>query len=107
MKHPHAWNWDRKGGSTNYVRFRKMRCAEWSLHERKMFIKFWLENLVGRNILEDLDRDRRIILKCVLKVGWEVVALMYLAQDNVQWQVLVVTVTNFWVQQKVGNFFRS
>jgi hypothetical protein len=29
--------------------------------------KFWLENLKGRDHLEDLGVDKRIILKCILE----------------------------------------
>jgi hypothetical protein len=50
---------------------------------------FWLENLKGRNLLEELGADMNIILKCIL--GKDDVK-MQLAQDWDQWRDLVNTV---------------
>jgi hypothetical protein len=67
--------------------------------------KFWLENLKGRDHLEDLHVDGRKIFKSDLReTGWEDVDLIYLAQDRDQWQMLVNTVMNLGVPQKSGNF---
>jgi hypothetical protein len=37
------------------------------------------------------DVDGRIILKWILKIGWEVVDWIHLAQDRDLWRVLVIT----------------
>jgi hypothetical protein len=59
-----------------------------------MYTKFWLENLKGRDQLEDLAvwvDDNRMDLR---EIGWEDVDLILLAQDRDQWQALVNTVIN-------------
>jgi hypothetical protein len=38
------------------------------------------------------------------KIEWEGVDWMHLAQDRVQWRAVVNTITNLWVQEKVGEF---
>jgi hypothetical protein len=56
---------------------------------------FWLENLKGRDHLEDLYVDNiRINLR---ETGWEGVDWMHLAQDRDQWWALVNAVMNLWV----------
>jgi hypothetical protein len=55
---------------------------------------FWLENLKGRNHLEDLDVDGKIIFMHLREVGWEDVDWMHLVQDRSQWRYLVSTVIN-------------
>jgi hypothetical protein len=48
--------------------------------------QFWLENLKGRDHLEDLGVDGRMILK---KTGCKVIDWMHLAQDRDQWRAFV------------------
>jgi hypothetical protein len=48
-----------------------------------------MENLKGRDHMEDLGVDGRIILEWILGVG---VDWIHLAQDRDQWQTLVNTV---------------
>jgi hypothetical protein len=69
---------------------------------------FWLENLKGKDHLEDQGIDGRIIFEQVLReTGWKSVDLMHLVQDRDWWQALVNTVMNLWVSQKVENFLTS
>jgi hypothetical protein len=57
------------------------------------FILNWLGNLKGRDHLEDLNVDEKIILDWILwKTGWEGVDWIHLAQDRDQWQALVNTI---------------
>jgi hypothetical protein len=50
-----------------------------------MHTKFWLEDLKGRDHLEDLSIDRRIILEWILtEIEWEGVDWICLAQDRDQ-----------------------
>jgi hypothetical protein len=49
-----------------------------------MRAKFWSEILKIKNFLEDLGIDSEIILKLILKVGWEVADWLHLAQGKVQ-----------------------
>jgi hypothetical protein len=49
-----------------------------------------LENLKGRDHLEDLGIDRRIILEWILRdIGWEGVEWIHLGQDRDQWWALL------------------
>jgi hypothetical protein len=52
--------------------------------------KFWSENLNGRDHLEHVGVDRRIILEWVLDVNW-----IHVDQVRVQWWSLVNTIMNF------------
>jgi hypothetical protein len=47
---------------------RRMECVRHAacMGEMRDALKFWWESLKGRDHLEDLDIDRRIILKCIL-----------------------------------------
>jgi hypothetical protein len=62
---------------------------------------FWLENLKGRDHLQDLCIGGKIILHWI---GLEDVYWMQLAQDKDQWQSLVNMVMNLQVPLKSGNF---
>jgi hypothetical protein len=63
-----------------------------------MHTLFWLENLRGRDHLEDLAINGKIILDRMLgKIGWEDVDWMHLSQDNDQWWALVNMVMNLYV----------
>jgi hypothetical protein len=66
-----------------------------------MHTVFCLENLKGRDHLEDLHIDGRIIIDWIgldpWETGWEGVEWMHLAQDRDQWWVLVNMVMNLWV----------
>jgi hypothetical protein len=56
---------------------------------------FWLENLKGRDFLEDLDIDgESSIIMYRRELGWEGVDWIHLAQDRDQWRNLVKTVMN-------------
>jgi hypothetical protein len=44
-----------------------------------------------RDSLQNHEVDRRIILKCLLRVGYEYARLDHLFPDKAQWQVLVKT----------------
>jgi hypothetical protein len=56
---------------------------------------FWLENLNGRDQLEDLGIGGEIILEWILgEIGWEGVDWIHVAQARDQWQVLVKALMN-------------
>jgi hypothetical protein len=56
---------------------------------------FWLENLKGRDQLEDLGMDGKINIRIDLReIWWEGLEWIHLAQDRDQRRVLVNTVTN-------------
>jgi hypothetical protein len=57
---------------------------------------FWLENLKGRNHLEDLGVDGNITMD-LREMGWEVADWMHLSQDRNQWRTLFKAVMNLWV----------
>jgi hypothetical protein len=44
-----------------------------------MHTKFWSENLKGRDDMEDLDMDRRIITEWIVGKRWEMVDWIHLA----------------------------
>jgi len=53
-----------------------------------------MKNLKGTDHLGDTVLDRRIILKCILENSvWR----CELAQNMIQWRVIVNTVMNLWV----------
>jgi hypothetical protein len=54
-----------------------------------MHTKFWSENLEGRDPLEDLDTDRKIMRMHLRETWWEHVNWMHLAQDRDQSQALM------------------
>jgi hypothetical protein len=59
---------------------------------------FWFGNLEKRNHMEDQGVVGKIILQLDLReMEWEGEDGMYLAQDRVQWQVLLNTVMNLQV----------
>jgi hypothetical protein len=63
-----------------------------------MQTKFWLENLQGRDHLEDQGMGEMIILEWILgKIGWEGVGWIHMAQDRDQWWTVVNMVMNLWV----------
>jgi hypothetical protein len=63
-----------------------------------MCTKFWLENLKGKDCLEDPGVDGRIILEWILEreIGWEV-DWIHLAQGRNQWWAVFNTVMNLQV----------
>jgi hypothetical protein len=61
-------------------------------------IQFWWGNLKGRDHLENLGVNGRMILKRILKkTVWYDVDWIDLAQDKDNWWTLVNAVMNFWV----------
>jgi hypothetical protein len=56
-----------------------------------------LENLKGRDHLEDIGIDGRIVLEWILRKQWEGVDCMYLAQDKDWWHTVVNAVMYLWV----------
>jgi hypothetical protein len=55
----------------------------------------WVGSLMGRDHLEDLGVDGRIVLEWILgRMLWEVVDWMHPTQDRDQWQAVVYTVMN-------------
>jgi len=62
---------------------------------RNMCTKFWLEDMKGRDHLEDLGIDGMITLEWILrKLGGESVVWVHMAEDREQWQDLVIIVIN-------------
>jgi len=55
-----------------------------------------VENLKGRDHLEDLGIEEVNIRMYPREIGWESVDWMHLAQDRDQWQALVNMVMNLW-----------
>jgi hypothetical protein len=47
-----------------------------------MHTKFYSENRKERDYLGDIGVDRRIILKCILKIGNVIVDRIHLTQDS-------------------------
>jgi hypothetical protein len=59
----------------------------------------------GKNQLEDEDIDGRIMLTYFKDtVMWEGVDWIHLAQDRVQWRLLVNTVIVLWLKYTAENF---
>jgi hypothetical protein len=59
----------------------------------------------GRDHLEDLGIDGKIILELIL--GKQGVDWLRLTQDRGQWQTVVIMVMSFWVASKVGSFLNG
>jgi hypothetical protein len=53
----------------------------------------WWGNGRERDRLEDLGIDGRILLKLILKIVWEGVDWIHMAQDRVKWQAVLKAVT--------------
>jgi hypothetical protein len=67
-----------------------------------------LESLRGKDHLEDLVIDGRIILKFVfMEVGWEGVNWIHLDQDMDHWQAIVYRVMNLQVLLNARNYLIS
>jgi hypothetical protein len=71
-----------------------------------MYVIFWLENLQGRDHLEDRHRWEDIRMD-IMEIGCEGVKWTHLARDRNQWKCLINTVMNLQVPQNVGNFFTT
>jgi len=56
----------------------------WAGHVAYMYAKCWSENLKGRDHLEDLGVDGKIVLVDLREIGWEGVNWMHRAQDRPQ-----------------------
>jgi hypothetical protein len=69
-----------------------------------MYIKFWLENLKGRNHLEDLGTNGRIMEQILKEIWWRGVDRVYLAQDRKTVMNIVMKLQN---PQRAGNFLTS
>jgi hypothetical protein len=69
---------------------------------------FLLENLKGRDHLEDLGhRWEDSIIMDLREVGRERVDWIHLAQDRNQWWSHMNIVMNLWIPQKAGNLLTS
>jgi hypothetical protein len=62
-----------------------------------MCIKFYLENLKGRDQLGDRYRWDDYIKISLKEVGYEVVNWSHLAEDRDHWQPTVNIVMNLWI----------
>jgi hypothetical protein len=86
-----------------------MKCARHVAHKENTDIhtNCWLEDMKGRNNLEDLGMKERLIW--ILEKSGEYVVWIPLAKDRGQCWVLVPvkTIMNFQVTQKVQNAFIS
>jgi 7,8-dihydro-6-hydroxymethylpterin-pyrophosphokinase len=69
-----------------------------------MHTVFWLQNLKGRDHLEDIGADGRMYLR---EIGCESPDWTSLAWDKEEWRALVNTVMNIRVSLKVRNFLSS
>jgi hypothetical protein len=56
-----------------------------------------LEDLKGRGHLEDLGVYGKIILKLILKMGWEVLDWIYFAEHRDRWRPPVNAAMKIWV----------
>jgi hypothetical protein len=63
--------------------------------------------LKGREHLEDLGVDGRIILTDLKEAGYQELDWINSARDRKQWRALVETVMNIWILYKAGNFLTS
>jgi 23S rRNA A1618 N6-methylase RlmF len=61
-----------------------------------MHIKFWLENLKGRELVRPRRRWNGIRMD-LREIGWEGVDWMHVAQDRKQWRGVTKTVLDIWV----------
>jgi hypothetical protein len=59
-----------------------------------MLNKILVGNLEGKDQLEDLDVDGRLILRWTTKGGYELVNIIHVAQDRDRWWAFVNTVVN-------------
>jgi hypothetical protein len=65
-----------------------------------MHTECWFENPTGTDHLRDLCINGRIVLRCTLgKLGMD---WIYMAQNRVQWQVLVNMVMNLGLHKSQG-----
>ena len=71
---------------------------------REISTGYLVEKSEDSRSLEDIDVNRRIILKSMLK-RWENVDWRYLAQDGEYWLAVVITVMNLQGPQNFGEFF--
>jgi hypothetical protein len=56
---------------------------------------FWLEDLKGRDYLEDLGVDGKIKLERILEeIRWEIVDWLHLTSDRIYFRAFVETVIN-------------
>jgi hypothetical protein len=62
---------------------------------RKMYAKFWFENLKERGHSEDKHRREDNIGIDLRKIGWEVVDWMHVAQDKDHWWAVLNMVMKF------------
>jgi hypothetical protein len=67
---------------------------------------FWSSNLKGRD-LSPSHRWEGNIKMYLIETVYNGVDCSHVAQDMVQWRVLVNTAINIWVPQKEGNFLSS
>jgi hypothetical protein len=63
-----------------------------------MQTKYWSESLNGREHLEDLGKDGRILRIDFRTVTWDVVEWIQLVLGRGKWWVLLNMVMNLWVQ---------
>jgi len=69
---------------------------------------FWVKYLKGRDNLDDLSVDGKIVLELILgEIVWKGVDCIHLAQDMNQWRAPVNTVVNLRVPLKARNFLTS
>jgi hypothetical protein len=69
--------------------------------------QFFLGNLKGRDHLEVLGIDGRIILKLIFRVMVEGCGWINFAQDRDHWLAFVNMVMKLWLPQKMGNILTS
>jgi len=69
-----------------------------------MYAELWPENLKGRDHLEDLGVDGRIVLE---EIGWGGMVWFHVAQERDQWRAVVNTIMSHWVSKKAFNFLTS
>jgi hypothetical protein len=72
-------------------------------HVARKCIKFG-RKVEGMGTLGKKDVDGRIILKWILKIEWEAMDWIHLAQDRDLWRVLVYMVMQLRVSENTGSF---